>query len=1732
MGSAGRRRVVLPTYPFQRRRHWPAARRDSAPQAAAPSTRWAPAGGHPLLGTRMWLAGSREVRFESQVELGVPAYLGDHRIGAAAVLPLAAYLEMAAAAGTVLHGAGSAVTDLAIDEAMVLREGEPHRLQTVLEPAGPLAVDGTSLQIYSRPCGGASASEVRWRLHARGRLGAAPPVPRPVALDELRRHCPAPLAAEQIYEALAGLGASYGPRFRGLAHIWRGPGRALARIELPRDVAAGAAGYGLHPVMLDCAFQLLAAAALAVTAGRPEPLPAYLPIGVESLHLAGRPGAAAWAYAVLRPGSEAAGNLAEVEVLGDARLYGEAGELLAEVTGVRVRRRAGGEGARARAERPAPAEQVELVWQRADLDTEPRGGSGPALPPPARVGAAVRRQRAGGAAEEPPDTAWRRRLDELCAGYALAGLRQLEWEPRPGLVTEEGSLAASLGVVAGQRQLFGRLLEILAEEGVLRRCAEGWRVAELPAWEEPPALWQEVSAALPAWREELQLLRACGERLGPVLRGRCDPLQVLFPDGSVELLASLYERGAVCRQCNEVVRQLVEGALAEWAAGGGGRLRVLEIGAGTGGTTAALLAAIGERLGLGVEVVYTDVSARFLAHGQEKLGARAGLAFRLLDIERPPWEQGLARAAYDVVVAANVLHATADLRRSLAHVRWLLADQGWLVLVEGSERQRLLDLTFGMTEGWWKCAGAEDGRRGYPLLPPEGWREALGAAGFGECEVVWAPPGWGQAVVVAGGRAGARAAASRGWLVLSDRGGVGRRLREVLEARGERCVEVYRQGEEKWEAAGLSGSLAIDAAAPEAYRRLLAAGREAGEGREEGPWHRVVHLWGLDAADVELATEAAVDAAAGAPDAASGAAADGTERLLGAVTDLTRSVLYTVQALAAEGGEGHPGRLWLVTRGAQAVGADGELPHPASAVLWGLGRVVALEHPELRCVLLDLDPHGEAGESEALAAELDAAVGEDQIGRRAGRRLAARLRRADPPAGAAGGAAAAGELVQLDRPASGTLEHLAFRPFTRRPPHRPAAGEVELRVRASGVNFRDLLCVLGMYDGRPGGECAGEVTALGEGVEGLAVGDRVLAIAEASFDSLVTAPAALVVPLPPAMGFAAGAAIPVAFTTAWYALRHLAPVAAGTRVLIHSAAGGAGLAAVRLALAAGAEVHATASPAKWPFLRRLGVASVASSRSLDFAGTLLAATGGSGVDVALSSLTGDFIPATLAVLRQGGTFIEIGRLGTWDRERMARERPDVTYLPIALDRLSREQPEVVGAILRAVVAELAAGRIEPLPRQVFPASEIASAFRRMEQGKHIGKLVVVTRPAADAPGDDGRLALRADATYWIAGGLGGLGRLLAAWLAERGARHLVLSGRSAETGQPAAALGLTLPAGCQVAVRRADVARSEEVAEVLQHVRAALPPLAGVFHLAGSLRDGVLAQQSWEAFAAVLPAKVAGAWNLHLQTRELGLELFVLFSSAAALLGSPGQGNHAAANAFLDALAHHRRATGLPALAVGWGAWSEVGAAARAMAGRAGWLDLGLLAPAEGLRQLERLLTAPTHAHSGVLPAGWPAAAERLGLGRTPLMAGLRDLAPEVAPSAALAERLAQAPAAARAEVLSDHVRELVARVLALPPGHPIPAAQGFMDLGMDSLTAMELRNLLQHSLGRTLPATLVFDHPTMARLAAHLAQLVLAPAAAAPPPAGGEADRLERILRLTDEEVGARLAAARVERR
>jgi acyl transferase domain-containing protein/NADPH:quinone reductase-like Zn-dependent oxidoreductase/SAM-dependent methyltransferase/acyl carrier protein len=1659
-------KITLPTYPFQRERHWV----DSPPcsqSRAGGATVQATATGHPLLGFRLR---SAVPVFEQELSAASVPFVDEHRVFGKPVLPATAYLELVLAATAEMFDSRQCeVKNLVLARPLMLPEGERRTIQVVMNEAEPDALTFRifCLQGKDRKNGG------EWVLHVTGELSLVAPgegVPEPVDIAEIQRRCNQKIETETFYESLRLRGLEFGSDFKGLEGVWKRDGEAIGSIRTVGSLLAGTGPYRIHPAFLDACLQPIAAVLPDAEALDPS-AQTYLPHRLETFRLFLPPPDRVWSHVVLRnsAGSDKDAVAADIDVLNDD------GQKVCEVRGLVLRR--------PRRNDIIPSEQedlqdwlYELDWEEAPRRIAEVAQSAGFFPGPVRIADELqihsRQYRQDQGLEQ--FASLLPRLEALCTQYFRQTLAELDWNVQEQHRFTTESIARDLRVLPRYHRLLARMFEMLAEDGYVEQEGSEWNVLRIPPDADPEGELSVLLKEYPACSTELMLTGRCGRQFAKAMRGEIEPLELLFPNGSLSDIEKLYKDSPYFSFYNRLIQQAVSEAASRLPAGR--RLRILEIGGGTGSTTSYVLSKLPlER----TEYVFTDISTLFLSRARETFAAYPFVNYRVLDIEKEPSEQGFGPHSFDVVIAANVLHATADLKKTLENVRTVLCPEGLLLLLETTRPLRFTDIIVGLTEGWWRFTDKEI-RSSHALLSEEKWRDLLGADGFSEVTVSPERDGEdvlsNQKLILARGphavrnseerKPGEAVRAKRGkWLVVGDGSGVGSGLERVLKFRGEECT------------------LVADGTDCEDFERFLVL---AGC-RDESPLDEVVCL--LPVSDASIFP-------------------DEWHAVKHNIQTGCETLLHLVKALVS-GVTSRAKNLRIVTRGAQPMDSETGFASLHQYPVAALGKTIALEYPELHCTHVDLDPAGADDEIEELLEEFSDSDNQERlVAFRGRRRFVMRLVQSDATSRKAPNKAPGGDYkqpYQLTISSPGVLDNLRLSASERRAPEK---GEVEIEVYATGLGFRDVLIALGRYPGASqtfGYECAGKVRRVGPDAALFHVGQRVMAVGSGSFDSFLTISTDRIAPVPERLCYEEAATIPSAFLTAHYALNRLAKISLDDKVLIHAAAGGVGLAAVQLAQRAGAEIFATAgTPEKRAHLKSLGVAHVMDSRSLDFARDIMDITGGRGVDLVLNCLAEKFIEKSFSVLAVNGRFLEIGKTGIWDETQVAQLNRNLSYFPIDLASEFEKSPWLVRSLFDELLPDLSTGLLKPLPWKLFPISEAAAAFRFMAQARHTGKIVLshpggAERASAVPSNADGKIILRPDGSYLVTGGMSGLGLLTAQWMFERGAKHLVLMGRRAPAEADAAAIRSMEEKGVRITIARGDVADRTYLGGLFASFGRSLPPLRGIVHSAGTLDDGVLAQQTWERFEKVMAPKVDGAWHLHTLSQDQPLDFFVLFSSAVSMLGSAGQGSHVAACTFEDALAHYRRNIGLPALSINWGPWAEIGAATQGtVSERLRTKGFRLIDSRLGLRILEHLMLQD-RVQVGVMSVNWRqyshlfTPAHRSNLLSKVCTAEARSASePQKAAQPLLLERLRHEPAKKRRQTLEAHIRDQAIKVLGMSPSFKLDPNQGLATFGMDSLMTIELKNRLQASIGKTLSSTVVFDHPTVAALAEYVEQNVL----------------------------------------
>ncbi|MFM9607115.1 SDR family NAD(P)-dependent oxidoreductase [Streptomyces niveiscabiei] len=1603
-----RRVVELPAYAWQRDRHW----------NGEPSW-WNSGGGggepcaHPLLGDRLptadpvWSGPLRPA--------GVP-WLGDHQVEGSVVLPAAAYLEMAFAAARENGVDGPVeVQHFAVTKAMIVPWEE--RVDDVQAQVS-LTHEGRTLRVTSRQAG-----EGDWREHAKGQVR---PLlrPRPADLDitGLRTRLGPGTAPDGNYRVAAEAGLDLGPAFQVLTDVFPGEREALAafRCALPAD------GYRAHPTLLDGVLQ---AGLFAGLHNGLQDDALMLPAAIDTVRLWHDPPAQGWVHARCR-------EVSPFEASYDLTATDEHGRVVLEIEGCRLRR----------VERVTTAPQrLETVLRAAPKPSEPFVS---ALPSPSRLLAASAAARAAVLARHRDTVVETRRHVRLLQAHFVA---QAMADILPGRAELTVTDLLEAGVRPEYTRLCRVLLALAAEHGLLEMCSpatprggpgggaaeDRWRV--LAPGHPEDALATALRTGHRQDPSAFTLYSHCGARLADVLCGRLDAMDLLFSEADRHLLEQLYTEVTESRLHNETARELLRAAVASWPAGQ--PLRILEVGGGTGATTAALLEVLPRDR---TRYTFTDVSASFLPRAQAQFSDYDFVEHAVLDLDRDPVEQGFAEGSFDLIVASNVLHATADLRTSLGHVRQLLAPRGQLLATEIHDPRTWVGV-FGLLDSFWSFQDTGL-RTDSPLMTAPQWADLLADCGFTDVRHVGETPepaALEQSVMLA-----RRSEPSTWpprepvcppekpvhWVLLAEdaTGGLARTLAGALG-----------------DGAGAQVSV-VDARAAQGGLPALIP--------DDADQLHVVFLLDED-------PNAAADAHA---------ALDEAVRRLGVLAELATCE----QLVAAQAAE-----LSVITRPSGALPAPEASTHVRDAAVWGAARTFANEHPSVvvRRISLERGPD-QLRDARRLVRELSDPADEVEVVLTAGGRFVPRLVALRAVTEAPDAGHDKPYRLELRKPA--LTPHLAWIPEQ---PPAPGPDEVLIDVRAVGLNYHDAMVASGLMppgadEGAPdasrlGLECAGVITSVGSAVTEFAPGDRVFAIMYGALSSQVIAHRQLVGKLPEGMDFAAAATLPLVYLTVHHGLRSLAQVAPGETILVHGGAGGVGLAVVDIARACGAQVIATAgTPAKRNLLSLLGVEHVLDSRSLTFADDVRRVTDGAGVDIVVNSLAGEALTRSLELLRAGGRFIELGKRDVYANAPLPMRllRDNISVFVVDIARLAALTPEVAGIGLREVTRDIHEKLYSPVLHTTFSAAQVQRAVHTLQHSRHVGKIVVdlgtpppVERATEPAPLDPA-------GTYLVVGGLSGLGAETVHWLVEHGVRRLALVGRRGALTPGAAELLADLADhGVHVVVHAVDVTDAQALRGILKEADAEGHPVRGVVHSAMHTDDGPLKELTEDRIRAVLAPKFLGVTLLDELTGRTPLDLFVGYSSISAVIGNLGQSAYCAGNLYIEALMRRRRQSGRPGLAVAWGVIGETGFTARDQRLSDRLSDIGIrpMAPSEACVSLGELL-ATERENAVVGHFDWPRMRQVMPTTNTPLFTeGVAWATQESEMGGTdLRQRLAGLPADEALATVADVLAAELARVLGLQPDR-VDRSRPLDQLGLDSLMSTELVVAVRRRLGCDLPS-------------------------------------------------------------
>ncbi|KAI9741637.1 MAG: polyketide synthase [Cirrosporium novae-zelandiae] len=1123
-----------------------------------------------------------------------------------------------------------------------------------------------------------------------------------------------------------------------------------------------------------------------------------------------------------------------------------------------------------------------------------------------------------------------------------------------------------------------------------------------------------------------EMLCRIGRNLVEILRGEVEPLQVMLEG---RLLYSYYEKALALDRTYKQTAKLVDLYAHKYP-----NATILEIGAGTGGCTLPVLEALGGDSGSRARFHrydFTDISSGFFEKAREKFSAWGDrMNFKKFNVENDPTQQGLEAGTYDLVVACRVLHATKNMDTTMINVRKLLKPNGKLLLVEGTRDTLETSIVFGTLPGWWL---SEEPERAFsPQLSCPEWEKLLLRTNF-----------------------------------------------SGLDACVQDCPE-----ERDHIVSIIFSSAVADKPQPDYPETVIIHGKT----HLSNSWAESLKSSLATITEKSVTLESFTDA-------------EGSGKVCIFINELEQTILDNLNSaefLALR-------RLLTSAKGVMWLSRGGaiECERPKDSLISGLVRTLRSENQGTKYVTLDLDPKEDpytdtnakflldifnrsfnfASEedkqdlefavrdglvsiprvfedstmNDAVGSEIRVPVAEDQPFYQPGRPLR----------------------VEVGTP--GLLDTIRF-------VDDPEVGKplppdfVEVEPKAFGMNFRDVMTAMGQLDTNfLGCEASGIVTKIGSAVSKFKPGDRVCISMQGFYANFVRVPETALGLVPESMTFEVATSIPIIFSTVYYALYELAKLEKGEKVLIHSASGGVGQAAIMLAQNVGAEIFVTVgTDEKRDFIMdkyAIPADHIFWSRDTTFAREIMAITDNNGVDVILNSLAGEMLEETWNCISPCGRFIEIGArdMVLHSRLDMAPFGRNVSFYGVNLFYLLKYRPKIYSRVIANVMDLLGKKIVNPVtPLQIIPISDLERGLRLMQAGKHRGKLIIVPHPEDRVKALPAKrpVEFRDDASYLIVGGVGGIGRSIAYWMAKQGAKNLLLLSRSAATHPNAQAIQDDLKdLNCNATLLSCDITDQGKLASAIEEYSKTNPSVRGVIQAAMVLKDCIFEHMSHDQYVGALQPKVQGTWNLHSQF-STGLDFFVMLSSMVGVAGHNSQSNYGAGGAFLDAIARYRIAQGQSAVTLDLGVIEGVGFVSEhddiaARMAKQGYLTIR---EEEVLAMVKSAITNPVREqNSSQVITGLGAGGQSdTAFGRDPRFASLAEMNGRQSSSTDLKSgglnlQAQLSGATSTLEAVDFICKAIVAKLSEdfMIPEADISATEPIVSYGVDSLVAVELRNWL-----------------------------------------------------------------------
>jgi thioester reductase-like protein len=1647
------KKVTLPCYPFQNKRHW------------FKMAERGPGEIHPLVGILLSNASPMKL-FSNKLHVNKRPFLKDHVIGNKIIFPGAGFMEMCLVAGHAStqcseDGYFAPVTPITlenfvIESPLTLNENEFCQLQVIVssEDSGE-----TRITVYSKLV--LDKDTHKWIRHAtstftpyavedktnEGRgLGGT--------LEEIRSRCMDYIKTEETYCKLSEFGLKFGPTFQTLKGAWKGENELLFEVAVTDNPSK----YICHPVVTDALFQ-----AIMITANPHSPK-LHVPVSVNKFVSFGSIASSVehcYIHCILD----------DDDII--ASLYDSKQHLLARMTGATLMETTVATIMSAlEAQRVSLPSMYEDVW-RAQLG-----------PLDCRVDLVQVSNEEGFNDEflallakkcnvlSPEEGKFLANSNSLYGLYMIKALKELGFFPQKGQSYNLEDTANKFAIKPSLKLFFKYILDELAVDSYFGTSHEDCDktiykcLKEFPSEPEIDTTIERLYSDVISYSApEVELISNIGKKLAACFTGKESVLPILFPENpNIKVNAESYYRDAkVSQQGILAATYTFQVFLKNYASSLGetkSTLRILEVGAGTGCCTNTILPHL-KGNPEGYEYTYTDLSSFFFESGEKVFeNSTIKVIYKVFNIEQDPLNQGFIPYHYDLILANNVIHATKDVAASVRNLRHLLRENGFIVIAESVRPIRGTTLGFGLLDAYWPQTDFHL-RPHHCVISPEKWMTVFEESGFQEPKCI---PAYQNNVAVLIAKANqercylpARAIDSKPvWVLFSDEGEVANYFIGVFKKMGDQVVKITKSSTNCTRKVMDSNYAVVptdDTGIEEIFDSLK---------QSNTPVKGVIYFWGMNY--YETGYEAVV-----------------------------RPYLNVCKLLVSN----HKPKLYVFTNGIINIG-DHDLTLPTASPLWAMTKAFKNEQPNSSCRCVDMEYSSEDPTEDQMREAMSELYTDDHevfVAYRSHKRQVLRLIPLKSQNVALNFPKT--ERYHMVLPPSKAIKDLRFS-ATEKVPVRE--NQIEVRVKAFALNFRDLFTVLKPSEefekmNTVGIDYSGIVTEVGPLVSSLKVGDSVFGVNlfGDAMPSHIVIEDNLVLPFSDALTFLEAATIPAVACTAILCLIRVAKLTKEDTILIHTGSGGVGIAAIQIAQHIGANIVTTAgSKRKRAFLRGLGIKHIFNSRTTSYGDDIRKALDGKGVDVVLNSLTSEgFKEASLAACNEGARFVEMSKLNVWTPEEVKAIRPDVKYDFVDLTASAREK---IGSLMPPLYDFMKTNVIQPLAYVRFDTAEIREALTYLQKARHIGKIVcVMPEPDCQVSGVGPLVTpmFNDRSSYLITGGLGGVGFEVAKWMAQSGAKYIVLAGRNPPNEKVAEEIHRINSTGKSIVVMQSDVSDYKQCNNLIQRIESELPPLRGVMHAAGVLTDATFSNQSWETFERTLSPKIRGGWNLHHLTLHNRLEHFVMYSSAASNFGSGGQSNHAAANFFLDSLAFYRNSIGLPATTINWGQWGQVGVAANMeIIGMKPFSVLQGISALERVMKSQRLQCMVAEVDVSIMKQLF--ASSKTYLGELKLDHNShKDI--QINNEKLWNDYDAAVDDEGRSEAIRNFVRLMIRQILKLDQDEPLNDEENLQDLGMDSLMMIEMKNTVQSAMGKRVKITVnsVKDCNNINELTARLMQLL-----------------------------------------